>query len=70
MIIEVFKTNVSDPVQASRLVLVLSAIFPGSKVNFDLQDCDHILRVEASSLCIDTIISTLHHNGFTCELLD
>jgi len=70
MIIEVFKTNVCEPADASRLVSLLSGHIPGSKVNFDLLDCDKILRVEAPEIYPEKIISTLHEKGFFCALLE
>jgi hypothetical protein len=44
--IEVFKTNVEEAVQAEKLVDILLDHFPDNKINFDLHDCDKILRVE------------------------
>ncbi len=47
--IEVFKTNVTDDEQAHKLVHIIHAAYPDYKANFDLHDCDNILRIE----CID-----------------
>ena len=43
--IEVFKTNISNGEEASRLMVEIKKAFAGYKVNFDLSDCDRILRV-------------------------
>ena len=37
--------------------------------NFDLEDCDNILRVESQSLDAPIISSLLQNNGFDCEEL-
>ncbi len=37
--------------------------------NFDLEDCDNILRVETQSLQAHTISTLLEKNGFCCEEL-
>lgn len=42
----------------------------GEKWNFDLEDCDHILRVEAVSLQAPVIIRNLAKAGFFCEELE
>lgn len=44
--IEVFKTNIKNPKQANFLKSELLKIFCDLKVDFDLEDCDRILRVE------------------------
>ena len=44
--IEVFKTCITDPALATLLRKHLELSFRGYKVNFDLEDCDHILRIE------------------------
>ena len=44
--VEVFKTNVYEPCQSIMLVRILYNYFPDHRINFDLEDCDRILRVE------------------------
>ena len=68
--IEVFKTNVVDREDAERLVLTLSALFPGTRINFDLHDCDKILRLEGSSFSVEKIIAVVQQHGFNCSVLD
>jgi hypothetical protein len=67
---EVFKTNVERETEAKGLVEVLQQRFPGSRVNFDLQDRDRILRVEGKDVGIDTIVGIMETAGFTCTALD
>jgi len=69
-VIEVFKTNVENASDASSIVQVLLQHFPGSRVNFDLQDCDRILRVEGKDFCVETILTFMKENGFHCSILD
>jgi hypothetical protein len=45
--VEVFKTNVDNQVQAFRLSEAIHRAFPCYRANFDLDDCDRILRVES-----------------------
>jgi len=69
MIVEVFKTNVEEVELSEHLIQQLAALFPGSLINFDMEDCDKILRVEAVSISSEKIIQILNSNGYTCELL-
>jgi len=44
--VEAFKTNVQKKAQSKMLLCILSEAFPSFKINFDLSDCDKVLRVE------------------------
>lgn len=44
--IEVFKTNISSTSEATRLKAALLLHFPECSINFDLEDCDRILRMD------------------------
>jgi hypothetical protein len=68
--VEVFKTNVQQSELAKQLALALLERFPFSKINFDLEDCDKILRIEGSQVCVETIIKLLSSRGFECEVLN
>ena len=68
--IEVFKTNVENAGDANNIVRLLLQHFPGSRINFDLQDCDKILRVEGKDFCAETIITFMKENGFHCSVLE
>jgi hypothetical protein len=67
--VEVFKTNVQHPELAEQLVSILRDRFAFSKINFDLEDCDKILRVEDKQICVETIIEILSTHGLECEVL-
>ncbi|HVG15398.1 MAG TPA: hypothetical protein VM935_10575 [Chitinophagaceae bacterium] len=69
-VVEVFKTNVPDEVPAKELVTQLLSIFPKHRINFDLQDCDKILRVEGASIEETQIMNVVKSNGYSCALLE
>jgi hypothetical protein len=69
MTVEVFKTNVREAKRSRILITKLLEHFPASKVNFDLEDCDRILRVEGAGICPNRIIELLKLNGHYCEVL-
>jgi len=68
-IVEVFKTNVQHRELAEQLASILRGRFAFSKINFDLEDCDKILRVEGEQICVETIIEILNNRGLECEVL-
>jgi hypothetical protein len=67
--IEVFKTNVKRRTEAKKIVQLLLEHFPASRINFDLDDCDRILRVEGEDFCPERIIGLVMNNGFCCDVL-
>ena len=67
--VEVFKTNVQQRELAEQLVSILHDRFAFLKINFDLEDCDKILRVEGKEICVETIIEILSAHGFECDVL-
>ena len=69
--IEVFRTNVECREQANRLIGEIHKNFPGYKVNFDLDDCDRILRVvsENGSVAVSSLMSLVKNFGFSVEVL-
>jgi len=68
--IEVFKTNVQEFSEAQKLVALLRKHFPNSKINFDLDDCDKVLRVEGHNLRIEKVMTLVTQKGFLCTVLD
>jgi hypothetical protein len=71
MIVEVFKTNVNKRKQANMLLDAIHKTFGNHKANFDLDDCDNILRVQcdSGSLCTHSLISFLNGLGCSAEVL-
>ena len=68
--VEVFKTNVQEKSHSDKMVQQLLHHFPDSRISFDLEDCDKILRVEGNQVCSVTIIKMLRESGFDCLVLD
>ena len=69
--IEVFKTDVGDRDQANRLIDQIHKIFVGYQANFDLEDCDRILRIRSvgEPVRITPLIDLLHRLGTKAEVL-
>lgn len=67
--VEVFKTNVQEADESGKIILKLLEHFPDSKINFDLDDCDKILRFEADFIEAEKISFLLNSDGYTCEVL-
>ena len=67
----VFKTSVERKQQVDQLSPVLDQLIsPGGRWNFDLEDCDNILRVETRNVQPVTISSVLAQFGFYCSALE
>ncbi len=69
--IEVFKTNVASPDQANMLLVQIHHAFRNCKANFDLEDCDKILRIKCTTgfLQPTDLIILLRNLGFDAEVL-
>lgn len=68
--IEIFKTNVENVIQAETLLALLHHHFSFSEISFDIDDCDRILRFKGGEFCSLKIIQLLANNGFECEILE
>jgi len=70
--IEIFKTNVNKKQVADRITALLSQSVAGCAFNFDLEDCDKVLRVESDNGAIDVdhIIHLMCANNLMCQLLN
>ena len=68
--VEVFKTNVQKKAQSKMLLSILSEAFPSLKINFDLSDCDRVLRVEGDNIEALRIMILVKEYGVKCEILD
>lgn len=69
--IEVFKTNVTDREVANMLLDQIHLTFIGYQANFDLEDCDKILRVCFDSGIVQPslIIGLLKYFKYEAEVL-
>ncbi|WP_162847703.1 hypothetical protein [Flavobacterium foetidum] len=65
--IYVFKTSVDNPSKFESASALLNELLPGTLWNFDLEDCDNILRID-SDLDIPNLI--LNNGIFDCIELE
>jgi hypothetical protein len=71
MFVEVFKTNVNDKYQASMLIDEIRNYFEDYEANFDLDDCDRILRVRSATRYVEPkqLINMLKLHGVEAQVL-
>jgi hypothetical protein len=69
--VEVFKTNVGDPNSAKKIITLIHANFTGYIANFDLEDCDNILRIQCMDRSIEarSILQLMFDQGLHAEIL-
>lgn len=69
--IEIFTTNLNDPVRAAALVSRFHESFPTCVANVDLEDCDRIFRVRCTSGLVQParVIAFLHQQGYEASVL-
>lgn len=68
--VEVFKTDVYEEDRSITIVQKLLNFFPKNKINFDLDDCDKVLRIEGENILPGRIMELLKEEGHECEILD
>jgi hypothetical protein len=66
----VFKTSVKTKTQVRQLKPHINNILPGEKWNFDLEDCDKILRIDSEENKVLEIVGLLNIHKFYCEELE
>jgi hypothetical protein len=66
----VFRTSVSSKRKIRQIKPLLDQTLSYAKWNFDLEDCDKILRVETTENVALKVVSTLTKVGFECKELD
>jgi hypothetical protein len=65
----VFKTNLTNTLHVNKLESFLDVHPQIQRWNVDLQDCDHILRIETEKLPALEIEKMVGKAGYYCELL-
>ena len=65
--IAIFKTSVINSEQAACIKPYLDRLHTIIAWNFDLEDCDNILRIESTINVSSSVISILEEHGFLCE---
>jgi hypothetical protein len=68
--VEVFKTNIGETVAAKQVTALLLQHFPESRITFDLEDCDKVLRIEGTNLTQTKVIKVVTQRGYDCCVLD
>lgn len=68
--VEVFKTNVMAVDQSKKLIGILLGHYPKGRINFDMEDCDKVLRVECEVVCPVKVVAVLNAEGYECCVLD
>lgn len=70
--IEVFCTNITCKNQAALILQKLSETFSNCHFNFDLEDCDNILRVESKNrtINVDSIVNMVRDSGYQISVLE
>ena len=67
----VFKTSVATRAEIVKLKPKLdNLILQGERWNFDLEDCDNILRVESLTCNAEQVKEALQIAGYDCEELN
>jgi hypothetical protein len=67
--IYVFKTSVKTKMQVKKIKPHLDNIFPAATWNFDLDDCDKILRIDSDENIVCKMKALLNLHEFYCEEL-
>lgn len=67
--VEIFKTSIESREQSDSVKQDLLNLFPNAKINFDLDDCDRILRIEDHKIFPQEVLNLLTHKGFQIEIL-
>ncbi len=69
--VEVYKTSVQDHIQAKVVKMLLLAHNPFLEINFDLEDCDKILRIKniEDAVDISSVLQVLNETGIYVEVL-
>lgn len=67
--VEIFKTDVQYPQQTIPVLQELQKHYPCYKLNFDLEDCDKILRVETEEpiINIQHVAKLVNQLGYRAE---
>lgn len=69
MNIEIYKTDISTKEEASFITALLQFVISDCIMNFDLEDCDHILRIETNRDIKEMVYRVFNKQGFYCQQL-
>ena len=68
--VEIFKTNIKKEKEANSILDKLKSYFPNYRMNFDLEDCDKILRVESINVEKHAVKIVMEGWGYYCRPFD
>lgn len=68
--VEIFKTDVKFKKEAQFLLSKLRSQLPEIKANFDLDDCENILRVEGQQINLKKIEQLVNTEGYIIEIIN
>jgi hypothetical protein len=70
--VEIFKTNVKNKRLANSILKKLHARLPSCRFNFDLEDCDRILRAQSTGCPIEVmeIVQIVKENSIKVSLFE
>ena len=66
----VFRTSISTEKQIQQATILLSSFNSITKIDFDPEDCDNVLRIESNKEVTQAVISLFSANGLFCEELN
>lgn len=72
MQIEVFKTQITHHHEALMISSLLKEVYPAYVINFDLEDCDKVMRIKSKREPIhsEDVVKLLNRLGFYIEILE
>ena len=65
----VFKTSILSEMDVSIVQPQFDTLPSGTRWNFDLEDCDNILKIESSSDITQKVVEILNEHHYECEEL-
>ncbi|WP_432672686.1 hypothetical protein [Flavobacterium sp. SM2513] len=69
--IEIYKTNISRKKEARQVAKQFKKSFPNCRIDFDLEDCDRILRIDTFNEALNNtaVLQLVLECGFYIEVL-
>jgi hypothetical protein len=67
--VEIFKTNVQEADEANIIIQRLLEHFPDYLINFDLEDCDKILRIKGEKIDCEQICQIVKQTNVQCFVM-
>lgn len=65
----IFKTDIVDHQSYNKLAEFLNQLSDVVRWNLDMQDCDHVLRIESEKESIEYYVNAINNLSINCEEL-